>query len=209
MIKIKLFHILLAFFFTPVSFSKAINIPPPLMVSTNVVGVINMLFNLIWPPIVAAVVILFIMAGFSFLTAQGDPSKLESARRFALWGIVGIVAILLAFSIMFIISMGLENAPQPPIGQANGTLRIIKNTIDEDGTFAFNSNFGINSIIITTSNRSGSHDIPNLFPSTYFVSENIPAGWILESATCNNGTPQAIVVTAGDTTTCIFTNKKQ
>lgn len=60
---------------------------------------INLVINrLIWPLVVTAVIILFIIAGFSFLTAQGDPGKLEAARKFLIWGIIGVIIIIIAFS---------------------------------------------------------------------------------------------------------------
>jgi hypothetical protein len=50
----------------------------------------------------------------------------------------------------------------------------------------------------------------NVVPGTYAVSETVPSGWDLTSATCDGGsTPSAIVVTAGVTVTCTFTNTVQ
>ncbi len=42
--------------------------------------------------------------------------------------------------------------------------------------------------------------------SSYIVSETLPAGWTLTSATCTRGTPSAVIILAGQTTTCTFTN---
>ncbi len=42
----------------------------------------------------------------------------------------------------------------------------------------------------------------------YAIAEtDLPAGWATTDATCTNGTPEAIVVVAGETTTCTFTNE--
>jgi hypothetical protein len=43
--------------------------------------------------------------------------------------------------------------------------------------------------------------------SGYSVSEGSTPGWTLTSAVCDNGTPANIVVVAGQTTTCTFTNQ--
>lgn len=48
-----------------------------------------------------------------------------------------------------------------------------------------------------------------LKPGTYSVTETVPAGWALTSATCDNGNPvSAIVLGAGQTVKCTFTNTK-
>jgi LPXTG-motif cell wall-anchored protein len=49
-----------------------------------------------------------------------------------------------------------------------------------------------------------------LSPGTYSVSETVPAGWDLTSATCSDGSPvNAIDLAAGETVTCTFTNTKR
>lgn len=86
-----------------------------------------------------------------------------------------------------------------------GSITVVKSTVGGDGTFAFTSNFGLTSL--TTSGGTGSQTIGSLTPgSTYSVVETVPPGWTQNSATCTNGTPTAITVVAGATTTCLFTN---
>lgn len=51
----------------------------------------------------AVAVICFLVAGVLFLTAAGDPGKLTIARAAFIWGIVGVVVGILAFSIIEII----------------------------------------------------------------------------------------------------------
>ena len=63
----------------------------------------NAIFGLLWPIFAAYSVIMFLLAGFLFLNAQGDISKVKDARNAVLWGTVGVAAGLLAFSIPFII----------------------------------------------------------------------------------------------------------
>ncbi len=55
-------------------------------------------------------------------------------------------------------------------------------------------------------NNGGQQTFSNIVPgSGYSVAEQVPAGWNLTSATCDNGSPVTnISVTAGHTTTCTF-----
>lgn len=61
---------------------------------------INYLFSLLWPVVVAAVIIFFGYAGFEFLTAQGDDTKLTKARQALIWGTIGVAVVIIGFSIV-------------------------------------------------------------------------------------------------------------
>src|SRR5262249_15957331 len=100
-----------------------------------------------------------------------------------------------------------------------GSIKVVKNTAGGDGTFNFTSNFGISQI--TTSGGTGNQTATNLSPGNGFsVSETVPFGWDLGTPSCklyggaSTGTASAtgvtgIVVQAGKTTTCTFTNTKR
>jgi uncharacterized protein (TIGR03437 family) len=89
----------------------------------------------------------------------------------------------------------------PPLG----LITVVKNTVGGNGTFAFTSNFGLRSL--TTSGGTASQTFSNLTPGgSYSLSEIVPSGWTQTGATCTNGTPAAINVVAGVTTTCTITN---
>ena len=64
---------------------------------TDMRDITNYLFGIL----LATAVIFFIIAGFNFVTAQGDPEKVKRARDFVLWAIIGL---LVAF-----VSVGLVN----------------------------------------------------------------------------------------------------
>lgn len=66
-------------------------------------ALVDILFSILWPIAVAFFIVMFVIAAFQFFTAQGDPEKVKSARNFVIWGIVGVVVALLAWSIPFII----------------------------------------------------------------------------------------------------------
>ena len=76
----------------------------PLMVfaidpNTWVLGIIQRLLGMVvWPVFVGAVIIMFIYAGFMFLTAHGEPAKIKSAREAVVWALVGIVVAIFAYS---------------------------------------------------------------------------------------------------------------
>ncbi|MDM8522467.1 SBBP repeat-containing protein [Desulfococcaceae bacterium HSG8] len=93
--------------------------------------------------------------------------------------------------------------------QKRGTIIVEKQT-DPDGSaesFEFGTDYGPNfSLVDDGTNNSGP-----LTPGTYSVDEiNLPAGWNLASATCDDGSdPSVIGLGAGETVTCIFTNIQQ
>lgn len=51
----------------------------------------------------AIAVVMFIFAGVKFMTAGGEPEKIQEARAAFLWGIAGVVVGILAFSIIAVI----------------------------------------------------------------------------------------------------------
>jgi len=77
----------------------------PNNIAISVTSVINGLFNVIWPVVVAVIIIMFIYAGVMFLVAQGDPGKVATARLAVIWGMAGVTVILLAFSIITIVRL--------------------------------------------------------------------------------------------------------
>ena len=73
--------------------------------NANIGALIDNVFNLIWPIFMAVAVIMFLIAGFLFLTARGDPAKVKDARNAVIWGSVGVGVGLLAFSIPVMIRL--------------------------------------------------------------------------------------------------------
>jgi uncharacterized repeat protein (TIGR01451 family) len=88
-----------------------------------------------------------------------------------------------------------------------GTIVVQKET-DPDGasqSFGFEASYDVDGFSLSDgqSNSSG-----ELGPGTYSVSENVSAGWQLQSAICSDGSPaDAIELGAGETVTCTFTNR--
>jgi len=76
---------------------------PPDSFSLVIRRVIDRIFGYIWLFFIAFAVIMFIRAGFMYLTAGGEPGKVKSASGSLLWGIIGVAVAMLAFTIPWII----------------------------------------------------------------------------------------------------------
>ena len=48
-------------------------------------------------------IIMFILAGYTFLTASGDPGKINTAKMAFFWGVVGVGLALLSSSIPWLV----------------------------------------------------------------------------------------------------------
>lgn len=99
--KIIVSMLLLAVVLTPVLASAAIPNRPNANVS-DLNDLYDQIGNLLWQIVAIIALVLFVIAGIQFMTAQGDPTKVASARLFVLWGVVGIVVAILAYSIVTI-----------------------------------------------------------------------------------------------------------
>ena len=76
----------------------------PNAVSTlSIEDIIDVIFSIIWQVTVAFDIIIFIAAAYLFMIAQGDPTKLATARLAVLGGVVFMIIALVAFSIPFIV----------------------------------------------------------------------------------------------------------
>ena len=105
---------------------------------------------------------------------------------------------------------------------AQGTITIIKNTVGGNGTFAFTHDVGTASdpdvpspFNITTVSNTGQQAFLNVPAGTYTVTETgPPTGWQFTSLSCtaggsNAGQVATIVLPAGGSVTCTYTNTKQ
>jgi uncharacterized repeat protein (TIGR01451 family) len=90
-----------------------------------------------------------------------------------------------------------------------GSIVIVKNALGGDGSFDFTSST-LGNFSLTTGGGTASTTFSGLDPAnTYDVAETVPAGWELNSATCNSGeTIDNIDLDPGETVTCTFENEK-
>jgi hypothetical protein len=77
--------------------------PTPIKNTGDIIRVLNNVRNVIWAILGVIVVIMFIWAGVTFVTAEGDPGKVEKARNRILYGVIGIIIGLLAGGILLLV----------------------------------------------------------------------------------------------------------
>ena len=103
--KVKLALVTLSIMILPMA-ALAINNP-----INNVTGVqvstldvlVNTVLGKIWIVFAAIAVVAFLTAGILFLTANGSADKIATARQAFLWGVVGVVVGIIAYSIISIV----------------------------------------------------------------------------------------------------------
>lgn len=79
----------------------------PVADNLSLCGIISGIKNAIWIVFGAIAVIMFVIAGILFLTAGGNPEKVQAARSAFIWGVAGVVVGIIAFSIMAIVGTGI------------------------------------------------------------------------------------------------------
>lgn len=114
--KNKLFAILSVLFIFALS-AQCIYAQDPLQSppsNIDVIGVLNKIANLLIEIATPIAIIMVIVAGFYFITAQGDPGKIEKARTMILWVLIGMAVVLLAkATISFVVSMVTPSSTTP------------------------------------------------------------------------------------------------
>lgn len=76
----------------------------PNITGLNLVAIGNNIANGAWIIFTIVAVIMFLIAGILFLTAAGNPEKVQQARNAFLWGVAGIVVAVIAFAIITIVT---------------------------------------------------------------------------------------------------------
>ena len=71
---------------------------------TTLEGLIDAIKTPIWVIFGFIVLICFVYAGIIFLTAGGNPDKIEKARSAVMYGVVGVVVGIIAYGILAIIT---------------------------------------------------------------------------------------------------------
>lgn len=102
--KVFILHVALGMLVLPMTgLAGGLNIPPTPGDTLNINGLINGIFNIVWSLFAGFAILAFILAGFLFLTAQGEPGKIKEARMAVVWGGVGITVALLSVTIPWLI----------------------------------------------------------------------------------------------------------
>jgi len=66
---------------------------------------LNSLTNWLFTILLIVAVIFIILAGYYFVTSQGDPDKAGKARNFVLWALVGIAVAVAAKALVAFVQM--------------------------------------------------------------------------------------------------------
>jgi len=86
----------------PIAVSAYTSPTEPGSTVADVEGLVSSLVGKIWIVFAAIAVVMFVFAGVTFLLAGGAPEKIATARSAAIWGVVGVVVMVLSFSIFTI-----------------------------------------------------------------------------------------------------------
>ena len=74
---------------------EGVTIDNPLA-ADNFAELIDAIINIIFYLAIAIAPIMFIVAGFYFVTAVGDPEKIKTAKRIVLWTFIGLLVVISA-----------------------------------------------------------------------------------------------------------------
>ena len=69
----------------------------------SITSLINGAKTTAWVVFGGVAVICFVVAGVLFLTAQGAPEKLKTAKAAVMWGIAGVIVGIVAYSIIALV----------------------------------------------------------------------------------------------------------
>jgi len=85
--------------------------PDPIITHPEqVIQLLNRILNYIWTIVGIVVVMMLIYAGFKFVTAGGDDTKIGEAKDMIKWSLVGIAVMLLSGGVMMLIENFLRGA---------------------------------------------------------------------------------------------------
>jgi hypothetical protein len=63
----------------------------------DIAGILGRIVNILATAAGFIIIIVFILAGFKYLFARGDPGKISEANKALIWGLVGTAVIMLAW----------------------------------------------------------------------------------------------------------------
>ena len=78
---------------------------------TDLNGLIATIINMVFGVIGIIAVIMIIIGGVNYTMSQGDSTKVQKAKNTILYGIIGLVVVLLAFAIVNFV-LGALNGPE-------------------------------------------------------------------------------------------------
>jgi len=98
----KTFKIILVFSFIALPFIvQAVSIPNPLK-ANNFYELLGSIIDLLYYISIPITALMIIMAGFLFITAEGDPTKIERAKTLIKWALIGFMIVIAAKGIVYL-----------------------------------------------------------------------------------------------------------
>ena len=89
-----LISLLLISFFVPL-IGGAVTIPNPLK-AQNFTQLLEAIIDFIFYLALGITPIMIIVSGFFFITAQGEPEKIQTAKKIILWALIGLLVVFSA-----------------------------------------------------------------------------------------------------------------
>lgn len=71
--------------------------------SNNILVIMGAIINWIFTISLSIAVIMYIISGFRFVTAAGDPEKINTAKKMALWVTIGLMIVIASKGIVVLI----------------------------------------------------------------------------------------------------------
>jgi hypothetical protein len=100
--------LLLAFLALPLFISAQVGVVGGQITLDQAINrIINNIKLVFWVIAATIIVITFVLAGFKYLTAHGESSKVSDANKAVIWGLAGTVTVVLAWSVLSIIQLTL------------------------------------------------------------------------------------------------------
>jgi len=97
----KLFFLILSLFFVlPFSALAQLHSYGP---DLSIFTIIDATIRSSWIIFAAIAVVCFLVSGVIFLTAQGAPEKIKTARSAFIWGVAGVVVGIISYSILSVV----------------------------------------------------------------------------------------------------------
>lgn len=78
--------------------------------TVDVMQALDDITNWLFAILLITAVIFLIVAGFYFITAQGDPDKVSKARNMVLWSLVGVAVGVLAKGLVMLVQRALRSS---------------------------------------------------------------------------------------------------
>ncbi len=78
---------------------------------SDIESFINFIQAVVWFVFVIGVIVCFALAGFYFMTAAGDETKIEKAKTWVKWGLIGVAVGVLAGGLLLLVENLLRAGP--------------------------------------------------------------------------------------------------